>query len=215
MPATAVTVRPTECRRLLPVSAAEAEPVVYGSIIGPGVLLPAETDRALARSRKRAKVAERRRRGTNPADDRREEELSAEDAAIEEEFADELDRLDAADDIDEDELDDDDDDTSSRNGRAKDKAKDAKSKDLKEKPGKKVKVKEGGSNNIFARLINFIREVVAELRKVIWPTRKELTTYTLVVVVFVIVMLAIVGGLDYGFAKLVLWSFGNGSAADQ
>ncbi|MFB9410884.1 MULTISPECIES: preprotein translocase subunit SecE [Dactylosporangium] len=160
-------------------------------------------------------MAERRRRGTNPADDRREEELSAEDAAIEEEFADELDRLDAADDIDEDELDDDDDDTSSRNGRAKDKAKDAKSKDLKEKPGKKVKVKEGGSNNIFARLINFIREVVAELRKVIWPTRKELTTYTLVVVVFVIVMLAIVGGLDYGFAKLVLWSFGNGSAADQ
>jgi preprotein translocase subunit SecE len=163
-------------------------------------------------------VAERRRRGTNPADDRREEELSPEDAAIEEEFADELDRLDTADDIDDDEddLDDDDDDTSGRNGRAKDKAKDAKSKDLKDRPGKKVKVKEGGgSNNIFARLINFIREVVAELRKVIWPTRKELTTYTLVVVVFVIIMLTIVGGLDFGFAKLILWSFGNGSAADQ
>ncbi|MFI5913497.1 preprotein translocase subunit SecE [Dactylosporangium sp. NPDC051541] len=162
-------------------------------------------------------MAERRRRGTNPADDRREEELSAEDAAIEEEFADELDRLDTTDDVDdadEDDLDDDDDD-SSRNGRAKGKAKDAKSKDLKDRPSKKIKVKEGGSNNIFARLINFIREVVAELRKVIWPTRKELTTYTLVVVVFVIVMLAIVGGLDYGFAKLVLWSFGNGSAADQ
>jgi len=31
-------------------------------------------------------------------------------------------------------------------------------------------------------------------------------------VVFVIIMLAIVGGLDFGFAKLVLWSFGNGNA---
>ncbi|WP_433210955.1 preprotein translocase subunit SecE [Dactylosporangium sp. CS-047395] len=159
-------------------------------------------------------MAERRRRGTNPADDRREEELSAEDAAIEEEFADELDSLDTADDVDDDTDDDDldDDESASKNGRAKDKTKDAKSKDLKVKDGRKVKVKEGGSNNIFARLINFIREVVAELRKVIWPTRKELTTYTVVVVVFVIIMLAIVGGLDYGFAKLVLWSFGNGNA---
>lgn len=158
-------------------------------------------------------MAERRRRGTNPADDRREEELSAEDAAIEEEFADELDSLDAADDVD-DEIDDEDldEETASKNGRSKDKSKDAKSKDLKTKDDKKVRVKEGGSNNIFARLINFVREVVAELRKVIWPTRKELTTYTLVVVVFVIIMLAIVGGLDFGFAKLVLWSFGNGNA---
>jgi preprotein translocase subunit SecE len=160
-------------------------------------------------------VAERRRRGTNPADDRREEELSAEDAAIEDEFADELDSLETADDVeDESEEDEDlDEETASKNGRAKDaKSKDAKSKDLKTKDGKKTKVKEGGSNNIFARLINFIREVVAELRKVIWPTRKELSTYTLVVVVFVIIMLAIVGGLDFGFAKLVLWSFGNGNA---
>ncbi|WP_432831964.1 preprotein translocase subunit SecE [Dactylosporangium sp. CA-092794] len=161
-------------------------------------------------------MAERRRRGTNPADDRREEELSAEDAAIEEEFADELDSLETADDV-EDDLDEDDlDETASKNGRAKEsKAKDTKSKDLKTKDGKKkTKVKEGGSNNIFVRLVNFIREVVAELRKVIWPTRKELGTYTLVVVVFVIVMLAIVGGLDLGFAKLVLWSFGN-SNVDQ
>jgi preprotein translocase subunit SecE len=158
-------------------------------------------------------VAERRRRGTNPADDRREEELSAEDAAIEDEFTDELDSLKTADDDDLDDEDlDEDDETASKNGRAKDKSKDARSKDLKTKDAKKTKVKEGGSNNIFMRLINFVREVVAELRKVIWPTRKELTTYTVVVVVFVIVMLAIVGGLDYGFAKLVLWTFGSGSS---
>ncbi|MFD2765609.1 preprotein translocase subunit SecE [Micromonospora eburnea] len=64
---------------------------------------------------------------------------------------------------------------------------------------------------VFARIARFFREVVAELRKVIWPTRKELLTYTGVVVTFVAVMLAIVAGLDFGFAKAVLWVFGNPS----
>jgi preprotein translocase subunit SecE len=152
-------------------------------------------------------VAERRRRGTNPADDRRDEELSAEDTAIEEEFADELDELD--DDLDDDVDADDDEDEDGKPVLTKSKDAKSKSKDVKDTDKKKTKVKEGSSNNIFARLINFVREVVAELRKVIWPTRKELTTYTVVVVVFVIVMLSIVGGLDYLFAKGVLWAFGN------
>lgn len=64
---------------------------------------------------------------------------------------------------------------------------------------------------LFARIARFFREVVAELRKVIWPTRKELLTYTAVVVTFVAVMLAIVAGLDYGFAKAVLFVFGGKS----
>ena len=42
----------------------------------------------------------------------------------------------------------------------------------------------------------FLREVVAELRKVIWPGRKELITYTAVVIVFVAFMVALVAGLD-------------------
>ena len=54
----------------------------------------------------------------------------------------------------------------------------------------------------------FIRQVVAELRKVIWPTRKELVTYTAVALVFVIVMSTIVLTLDYGFTKLMFWIFG-------
>jgi preprotein translocase subunit SecE len=64
---------------------------------------------------------------------------------------------------------------------------------------------------LFGRVARFIREVVAELRKVIWPTRKELLTYTAVVVAFVAMMLTIVAGLDYAFAKGVLWVFGNPS----
>jgi preprotein translocase subunit SecE len=54
----------------------------------------------------------------------------------------------------------------------------------------------------------FAREVIAELRKVLRPSRKELLTYTAVVIVFVVVMVSIVAGLDIGFAKLVLLLFG-------
>jgi preprotein translocase subunit SecE len=63
--------------------------------------------------------------------------------------------------------------------------------------------------NPFARLNRFMREVVAELRKVIYPTRNELITYTLVVVIFVTIMVAIVSGLDYGFTNAVLKVFGT------
>ncbi len=54
----------------------------------------------------------------------------------------------------------------------------------------------------------FVRQVIAELRKVIWPTRKELITYTTVALVFILVMVAIVTSLDYGFTKLVFTVFG-------
>jgi preprotein translocase subunit SecE len=54
----------------------------------------------------------------------------------------------------------------------------------------------------------FTRQVAAELRKVIWPTRNELITYTTVALVFVIFMSAIVLTLDYGFTKLMFYVFG-------
>jgi preprotein translocase subunit SecE len=46
------------------------------------------------------------------------------------------------------------------------------------------------------------------MRKVLWPSRSELATYSVVVIVFVVIMVAIVAGLDIGFAKLVLVVFG-------
>jgi preprotein translocase subunit SecE len=54
----------------------------------------------------------------------------------------------------------------------------------------------------------FVRQVIAELRKVIWPTRKELVTYTMVALVFILVMVAIVTSLDTAFTKLVIAVFG-------
>jgi preprotein translocase subunit SecE len=73
-------------------------------------------------------------------------------------------------------------------------------------PASKKGVRRGG---LFGRIGGFFREVVSELRKVIWPTRKELLTYTGVVITFVVIMTAIVVGLDFVFAKGVLWTFGN------
>jgi preprotein translocase subunit SecE len=60
----------------------------------------------------------------------------------------------------------------------------------------------------FARVSLFIRQVFIELRKVVTPTRRELFGYTGVVLVFVCIMMAIVYGLDQGFAFLVNWAFG-------
>jgi preprotein translocase subunit SecE len=61
----------------------------------------------------------------------------------------------------------------------------------------------------FGRIGRFIREVVAELRKVIWPTRKELVTYSVVVIVFVSIMMAIIAGYDVVFGWVVQFIFGN------
>ena len=63
------------------------------------------------------------------------------------------------------------------------------------------------SPSIVARFVRFLREVIGELRKVIWPTRKQQLTYTVVVLVFVAFVVAFVSGLDYGFTKLVFLVF--------
>jgi preprotein translocase subunit SecE len=62
----------------------------------------------------------------------------------------------------------------------------------------------------FARLVIFIRQVIGELRKVVTPTRKELLSYTGVVLVFVVVMMVLVSFLDLAFGNLVGWVFGDG-----
>jgi len=62
--------------------------------------------------------------------------------------------------------------------------------------------------NPISRIMRYLREVVAELRKVIWPTRNELITYTAVVLVFVAFMVALTSGLDLAFARGVLLVFG-------
>jgi len=56
--------------------------------------------------------------------------------------------------------------------------------------------------------ITFYRQVVAELRKVVWPTRPQVVNYFFVVLTFVLIMMAIVAGLDFGLGKLMFKIFG-------
>ncbi len=51
-------------------------------------------------------------------------------------------------------------------------------------------------------LIRFLRETMAELRKVVWPTPQELYRYTLVVVVTVAVIAAFIFAVDSALAGL-------------
>jgi preprotein translocase subunit SecE len=66
----------------------------------------------------------------------------------------------------------------------------------------------GGSRNPITIIVTYLRQVVAELRKVIWPNRKQMVTYTSVVLVFLAFMVALIGVVDLGLAKLVLLVFG-------
>ena len=62
--------------------------------------------------------------------------------------------------------------------------------------------------------VTFTKQVVDELRKVRWPTRKELITYTIVVLVFVVMVLAYVSLLDFAFGEAITWLYGTfGSSA--
>ena len=67
----------------------------------------------------------------------------------------------------------------------------------------------GARKGPISRVSTFVRQVVAELRKVIWPTRKELVTYTSVVLVFVVIMVSIVALFDFLATKGVLAVFGS------
>jgi len=61
---------------------------------------------------------------------------------------------------------------------------------------------------LFARVGLFYRQIVSELTKVVWPTRKQLSTYTAVVLVFVTFVIAVVSIFDLVITKLVFWVFG-------
>jgi preprotein translocase subunit SecE len=59
--------------------------------------------------------------------------------------------------------------------------------------------------------VTFYRQVIAELRKVVWPTQQQLVTYLIVVLVFVLVLIAYVSVLDLAFGKAIFALFGEAS----
>ncbi|AWV48326.1 preprotein translocase subunit SecE [Mycobacterium leprae Kyoto-2] len=73
---------------------------------------------------------------------------------------------------------------------------------------KKPKKSADRSANPIVFIYNYLKQVVGEMRKVIWPNRKQMLTYTSVVLAFLAFMVALVGLADFGLAKLVLLVFG-------
>ncbi len=53
----------------------------------------------------------------------------------------------------------------------------------------------------------FLHEVNVELRKVAWPTRTETINYSTVVLLTLVVVTALIFGLDFGFAKVAGFLF--------
>lgn len=74
--------------------------------------------------------------------------------------------------------------------------------------GKKASKPKARSVNPIAFVYNYLKQVVAEMRKVIWPNRKQMLTYTSVVLAFLAFMVALVAGADLGLTKLVMLVFG-------
>lgn len=62
--------------------------------------------------------------------------------------------------------------------------------------------------NFFMRIGLFIKQIIAELRKVVAPTRKELFNWTIAVLIFVLLLMVMVTALDFGLGKLVFLIFG-------
>ncbi|MCG7287906.1 preprotein translocase subunit SecE [Cellulomonas sp. ACRRI] len=78
-----------------------------------------------------------------------------------------------------------------------------------ERTGGKKAARPEKKRGLFARIALFVRQVVAELKKVVRPTRTELVTYTGVVLVFVAVVMAFVTLVDFGIGRATFWIFGG------
>lgn len=60
------------------------------------------------------------------------------------------------------------------------------------------------------RLFNYIGEIVSELKKVVWLTRREAAYLTGLVLVITIIAAIVLGSLDFGFSQLVEKVFVSG-----
>lgn len=74
------------------------------------------------------------------------------------------------------------------------------------RPGGKKTTEELG---VFARLARFVRQVVAELKKVVRPSRNDLIGYATAVLVFVAAVMAFVTLVDLGVGTLTRTVFGG------
>ncbi|MER7485250.1 preprotein translocase subunit SecE [Streptomyces sp. NPDC126497] len=80
-----------------------------------------------------------------------------------------------------------------------------------EAPDSQKKTRKGGKRakkGPLKRLALFYRQIIAELRKVVWPTRNQLTSYTTAVIIFVVLMIGLITLIDYGLSHAAKYVFG-------
>ncbi|MDY6907241.1 MAG: preprotein translocase subunit SecE [Chloroflexota bacterium] len=63
--------------------------------------------------------------------------------------------------------------------------------------------------SLFSRFRGYVREVIAELRKAVWPTRDETRRLTMLVIVTSLAVGLFLGAVDLGFTELVKLFFGG------
>lgn len=119
------------------------------------------------------------------------------------------------DDLDDDDLDDDDDEPAPKAVAKKSSSRTATSTTSDRSSGREKKTKATPKRPSSAAQepestgpIQFVKESVAELRKVVYPTSSQLGTYFVVVLVFVLFVIGFTSGIDLGLGKLVLMVFG-------
>ncbi|MEY3019550.1 MAG: hypothetical protein RLZZ272_534 [Actinomycetota bacterium] len=54
----------------------------------------------------------------------------------------------------------------------------------------------------------FLREVRGELKRVVWPSRQQIVSYSVVVLVITLVLGALVYGMDEGIRRIVIRTLG-------
>lgn len=64
-------------------------------------------------------------------------------------------------------------------------------------------VKKEKKPGIFARIGRSLRDMRGEMKKVVWPTRKQTLNNTVVVLCFMAVMAVIIGVFDFGLSALI------------
>jgi len=56
---------------------------------------------------------------------------------------------------------------------------------------------------VISRFVNYIREVISELRRVVWPAREETRRLTVMVIAIAATVGLLLGAIDLGFNHLV------------
>ncbi|MEA2016726.1 MAG: preprotein translocase subunit SecE [Actinomycetota bacterium] len=56
-----------------------------------------------------------------------------------------------------------------------------------------------------SRIVKFLKDVIRELKRVTWPSKKALLNYTIIVIVTIFIFAIILGAFDFAFVQLLDW----------